>query len=331
MRIAFFDIQPCEKEIIAAKFKKGQVLYFEQSIHKVNLKLLKDVEVVSIFVYSKIDAKILDELPALKMIATRSTGFDHIDLTACRRKRIIICNVPTYGENTVAEHTFMLLLALMKKLPQTLLKTAKKKYDLNGLRGLDLHGRTMGVIGAGRIGKNVIKIAKGFGMDVLTMDITKDTLLAEVLNFKYVSLRTLLKNSDIISLHTPYNPDTHHLLNSKNMKKIKPGAMLLNTARGGLIDSEALLWALDKGIVCAAGLDVLEEENLIIKNRLTAEQKKNPLYLANKKIIAKPNVLFTPHNAFNTEEAIDRITQTTIENIIHFYRNDSENIVKAKK
>ncbi|MFH0840651.1 MAG: NAD(P)-dependent oxidoreductase [bacterium] len=331
MRIAFFDIQPCEKEIITAKFKKGQVKYFEQTINKVNLKQLKDVEVVSVFVYSKVDNKIISQLPKLKMIACRSTGFDHIDLAFCKKKGIVVCNVPSYGENTVAEHAFMLLLAIIKKLPETLSKTNKKKYDLKGLRGLDLHGKTIGIIGAGRIGKNAIKIAKGFGLDVLATDINRDTLLAEVLNFKYVSLSTLLKNSDIITLHAPYNPSTHHLLNMKNIKKIKPGAILINTARGGLIETEALLYGLNNNILGAVGLDVLEEENLIIKNKLTAEQKKNPILLANQKIIAKPNVLFTPHNAFNTDEAIDRITNTTIDNIIGFYKKDLENVVKAKK
>jgi D-lactate dehydrogenase len=332
MKIAFFDIQPCEQELISPRFKKNQVLYSKQNIHKTKLdNNWTSVEVISIFIYSKLDAPTLAKFPNLKLITTRSTGFDHVDLAYCKQHKITVCNVPSYGENTVAEHAFALLLALARKLPATLARTTKQNYDIDGLRGFDLHGKTIGIVGAGRIGKNAIKIAKGFGMEILAYDVCKDTLLAEVLDFKYVALPTLLKQSDIISLHAPYNPKTHHIINTKNIKKIKPGLILINTARGGLLETDALLWALDKGIVAAAGLDVLEEENLIIeshKHKLTTEQKNNPLLAKNKKILANPNVLFTPHNAFNTEEAIDRITNTTIDNIINFYKHDLENAVQ---
>jgi len=331
MKIAFFDIQPCEQELICQKFKKNQVLYSTQSINKVSLKQFSEVEVLSVFVYSKLDAKIIAQFPNLKLIATRSTGFDHIDLNYCKKHQITVCNVPSYGENTVAEHAFTLISAISRRLQATILRANKKNYTLDGLRGFDLHGKTIGVIGAGRIGKNVIKIAKGFGMEILAYDIDKDTLLAEVLDFKYTTLGNLIKQSDIITLHAPYNEKTHHLINSKNIKKMKKGVVLINTARGGLIDTNALLWALDKGIISAAGLDVLEEENLILNSKLTTEEKKNPMLAKNRKLLTNPNVLFTPHNAFNTEEAIDRITGTTIENIINFYKNDPENVVKVKQ
>jgi len=318
MKIAVFDLQPHEKRMFNKLEPQYRIHYFKESADDVNLQAVKDCDVISVFVLSKLSAEVLKQFPKLKMVAARSTGFDNIDLKYCAKHKIIVCNVPAYGEVTVAEHTFALLLAVSRKLQVAVLQWQKKKFDPQPLKGFDLHGKTIGVIGAGKIGKNVIRIAHGFGMEILAYDINRDRLLSEILDFKYTDLKTLLKKSDIISLHAPYDKSTHHLINKKNIKFFKHGAVLLNTARGGLVETAALFKALQDDTLSAAGLDVLEEENVILKNQKTTSKNKD-VALINKKIINLPQVVFTPHIAFNTEEAVERITQTSIENIISFH------------
>lgn len=326
MKIAIFDLQPHEKSMFDKLSPKHKLTYFKQTINEIDLEKIKDADVISVFVSSKVTADIIKKFPKLKLITARSTGFDNIDLKLCKKRKITVCNVPAYGEVTVAEHTFALLLALTRKLPDACIMNIKKEYDQKPLKGCDLHSKTIGVIGAGKIGKNVIKIAHGLGMEIIAYDVYKDKLLAEILDFKYSDLKTLLKKSDIITLHAPYNPKTHHLLNKKSMKYIKKGAILINTARGGLIETDALLRALQDGTIAFAGLDVLEDENLIIKNQKPKADQKN-IYKKNQEIIKMPNVLFTPHIAFNTCEAVARITETTIDNIINFNTGHPDNIV----
>ncbi|MFH0950934.1 MAG: NAD(P)-dependent oxidoreductase [bacterium] len=326
MKIAVFDLQPHEKRMFNKLEPQYKIHYFKESADDVNLQALKDCDVISVFVLSKLSAEVLKQFPKLKMVAARSTGFDNIDLKYCAKHKIIVCNVPAYGEVTVAEHTFALLLAVSRKIQIACWQGLKKKFDPQPLKGFDLHSKTIGVIGAGKIGKNVIKIAHGFGLEILAYDINRDKLLAEILDFKYTDLKILLKKSDIVTLHTPYNKSTHHLINQKTIKMFKRGAILINTARGGLIDTNILLTALQNGTLVAAGLDVLEEENVIIKNQKTTAKNKE-ISLKNKKLIALPQVVFTPHIAFNTQEAVERITETSIENIISFHNGQAINKV----
>lgn len=292
---------------------------------------LSNVTVLSTFINSKVDEAALDRLPRLRFITTRSTGFDHIDLVSCRRRHITVCNVPTYGSATVAEHTFALLLAISRKLRESIERTREGSFDFHQLQGFDLEGKVIGILGTGRIGTHVARIAKGFGMTVLGYDTRPNKQAAEDIGFLYVTVDQLLKNSDIISLHLPYAKDTHHFLGKEEFGKMKKGVVIINTARGGLIDTEALLAALDDGTVKAAGLDVLEEEGLLKEEReLLAgglPRKKLHIALENTVLLKRPNVIITPHNAFNSEESIKRILDTTIENIQKFFAGHPQNVV----
>ena len=331
-KIAFFEIEEWEKPYIKDKLKSHKLYFFDSALDEINADKIKDADIISVFIYSKVNKKILEKLENLKLIVTRSTGFDHIDLKECKRRNIIACNVPFYGENTVAEHTFALILSLTRKVPKAWEKTRKLDFSSEGLRGTDLRGKTIGVIGVGSIGKHVIRIANGFEMDVIAFDPFKDKKLEKELNFKYTSLDSLLKNSDIITLHCPYNKNTHHLINKNNIKKIKKGALLINTARGSLIETDALVKALDSGILSGAGLDVLEEE-CFVKEDKEVMSKHFPkecdlkIIIENHILAKRDNVIVTPHNAFNSIEALQRILDTTIGNIKCFLKGKAVNKV----
>jgi D-lactate dehydrogenase len=322
MKIAFFELHDWEEKYLRERLREHQFVSPDDP----------DAEVVSPFIYTKLTAEALNRWPKLKLIATRSTGFDHIDVAECARRGIIVCNVPFYGENTVAEHTFALILALSRKVHEAFVRVRAGNFSLDGLRGFDLKDKTIGVIGAGHIGLHVIRIARGFGMKVLAFDVRRDNFLAEVLGFEYAELDSLLSRSDIISLHAPYNPHTHHLIHPGNIGKIKRGAILINTSRGGLVDTDALLKALDEGILAGAGLDVLEGEEAVLEESALLSDKTNPELLRraiqNHLILKKPNVVFTPHNAFNSQEALERILDTTAGNIAAFVAGAPKNVVR---
>ncbi len=322
MKIAFLELHDWEEKYLRERLREHEFVPPDDP----------DAEVVSPFIYTKLTAEALNRWPKLKLIATRSTGFDHIDLAECARRGITVCNVPFYGENTVAEHTFALILALSRKVHEAFVRVRAGNFSLDGLRGFDLKGKTIGVIGAGHIGLHVIRIARGFGMNVLAFDVRRDHFLAEVLGFEYSDLDALLGRSDIITLHAPYNRHTHHLIHPGNIGKIKRGAILINTARGGLVDTEALLKALDDGTLAGAGLDVLEGEETVLEESALLRDQTNPELLRraiqNHLILKKPNVVFTPHNAFNSQEALERILQTTADNITAFAAGAPKNVVR---
>jgi len=334
MTIAIFETKPWEQDMFKKELKGQKILYFDKAIQDVPLKKYQTANVITSFITSKLDAKTIKNLPNLKLIATRSTGFDHIDTKQASAQKIKVVNVPTYGDNTVAEHAFALILNLSRNVFKSYLRSLKKDYSIDGLKGFDLQDKTIGVIGCGHIGLHVIRIARGFGMDVLVYDINQDKFLSETLNFKYASLNEILKKSDVISMHLPYCKATHHIINKKNIKLIKKGAILVNTARGGLIDTNALIYALDKKILSGLGLDVLEGENLLLEeHHLTKREKSNSkemaLLIKDHKLLAKDNVLYTPHIAFYSQEAVDRITKTTIDNIKAFAKGKIQNEVKS--
>lgn len=336
LKIAFFEIEPWERDYIKPRLKGFNLLFFPDKLNLKNLRKILDIDVLSPFIYSQINKKVIDSLKSLKYISTRSTGFDHIDLKSCRQKDILISNVPTYGENTVAEHTFALILTLSRKIYPSLERTKRGDFSLEDLMGFDLKGKTLGVVGVGNIGRQVVKIGvKGFGMNVLAHDIKRDQKFAKKIGFKYVPLNHLFKNSDIITLHVPYNKTTHHLINLKTLKLFKKGCYLINTSRGGVCDTTALLKGLEQGIFAGLGLDVLEEECFIKEERelLTSGFKKTcdlKTVLENHILINQPNVIITPHNAFNSQEALTRILDATIENIKAFARGEPVNLVNIK-
>lgn len=322
MKIAFFEIKDWTRAYLEKNLPAMDAVFFDEPLTEASAEKASDAEVVSVFVHSKVTRAAIEKMPRLKLIATQSTGFDHIDLEVCREKNIAVSNVPHYGENTVAEHTFALILALSRNVHKSYVRTTQGDFSIEGLKGFDLKDKTLGVIGTGRIGLHVIRIAKGFGMHVLAYDVRQDNFLAEVLHFQYAPFEEVLGKSDIISLHTPYSESTHHLINENSIEKIKHGALLINTARGGLIDNKALIKALDRKILAGAALDVLEGEELIMdeKQLLYDNQANEKLQelAKNHILLSRDNVVFTPHIAFYSQEALERILRTTVENIESF-------------
>lgn len=332
LNIAFYGIWPEMKDYVRSKMSGFHCTISSDKIDENNLN--KTADILAVFVESPVTKKTISAMPKLKMIATMSTGYDHIDIKSAKTKKVLVCNVPSYGENTVAEHAFSLILGLSRKLFLSVKRVKEGIYDFHGLRGIDLKNKTLGVVGTGRIGSHLIKMAHGFDMNILGYDPHENKEMAENLNFKYVPLNKLLAESDFISLHVPLFPETHHLINKKNIKKIKRGAYLINTARGGLVDSEALVWALETEQLAGAGLDVLEDEGFItdhekmISGQCTdCELKTN---LMNNIIIDHKNTIVTPHNAFNSTEALQRIIDTTVDNIRSFSKGEvKNNIIKT--
>jgi D-lactate dehydrogenase len=278
-------------------------------------------DIIGVFVESKVNEAVIASFPNLKLIATLTTGFDHIDLKAAAARGIEVCSVPAYGENTVAEFAFALILGLSRKLCESRERIRDERLFTNdGLQGFDLSKKTIGVIGTGRIGKYAVRMAKGFDMDVVAYDVFHDDAFASQMGFPYVSLEDLLSRSDVITIHCPYLPSTRHLINRDNINKIKQGAYLINTARGAIVETAALIEALKTGRLGGAGIDVLEEEDVMKKGDMDPVQE----------LVSMPNVIVTPHNAFNTREAFRRILDTTVENIVGFATGKPVNLGKIK-
>jgi D-lactate dehydrogenase len=320
-KIAFFGVKSWEREIIEKEITNLDAVgvgIFEEELQD-NIDLAKKYEVISTFIYSLADKKVLEQLPNLKMIATRSTGMDHIDCEECQKKKIRVMNVPVYGSNTVAEYAIALLLAVTKKIIPAHQSIEEGEFSPEGLTGVDLEGKTLGVVGVGKIGQNVVRIAKGLGMKVLGVERTHDPVLEKKLGFKYVDLETCLKQSDFVTLHVPSIKETFHLINRTNIKLMKPGSVLINTCRGAVVETEAILWALKNKILMGAGLDVTEEEDKV--ENISMVTSKRPTKDDLQEVLSyhllrdRDDVVFTPHNAFNTKEAIERIIKTTVENI----------------
>lgn len=317
MKIAFFEVTKTQQDFFSEVFSDFNLLFFKERLSLDNVDMVKDTEIISNFTSSVIDKEIINKLPDLKFIATRSTGFDHIDLTYTEAKGVKVCNVPAYGSETVAEFAFALLLTLSRKI-QEASQSLKENgdYSISGnLQGFDLDKKTIGVVGTGRIGKKIIHIAKGFNMNVLAYDLYPDLNFAKENNFEYKNLPEVLSQSDIVTLHAPYIKENHHLINKENISMFKKGSYLINTARGELIETSALISALQTGMIAGAGLDVLEGER---------EFKKGDII----PMLDFPNVVMTPHIAFNTREAEMRILQTTADNIKAFISGTPTNLVK---
>ena len=271
-------------------------------------------------------------MPALKLIVARSTGFDHIDTAYAASRGIAVATVPHYGGRTVAEFAFALLLSVSRRIPEALARVREQRdFRTSGLEGFDLYGKTIGIIGTGNIGRNVAKIAEGFGMEVKLFDLFPNATV-ETEHAKYVSLEELLAQSDIITLHVPSTPENRHLLDDGAFAKMKRGVTIINTARGELIDTSALLAALKRGTVAGAGLDVLEGERAFKDEVSRAKDAASPeamkVLSADEELIGMPNVIITPHVAFSTREAYREIISTTIGNIKAFESGSPVNLLK---
>jgi D-lactate dehydrogenase len=336
MKIWFIETELLDRELIAR----------ELSAHEINLadslgEVSVDAEIISPFIYSEIDAPFLDQHPSIELVATRSTTSDHIDLAACARRGVTVCTVPSYGDHIVAEHAFALILAVGRHLRPAMQSEKSRPIRHESLRGFELKGKTLGLIGAGRVGRSMVPIARGFGMNVIAYDRKPQPASAESLGFAYVPLDELLRRSHIISLHASLTPATYHVLDRAAFAKCRRGVVIVNTARGRLIDTAALVEAMDAGIVSGVGLDVLGEESVfsqkpariiteeIITHLREADQTARPtddgtrqahirklLLLEN--LLSRPTVVFTPHIAFNCHEAVGRMSRATVENITAF-------------
>ncbi|MGE4554754.1 MAG: NAD(P)-dependent oxidoreductase [Candidatus Paceibacterota bacterium] len=327
-KIGFLEVKEKEKELLKVypDFLKSVDL-FSEKLTSENVESFKDYEILSCFIYSDFNAENLSKLKNLKLIVTRSRGTDHIDLEYCQKNNIIVKNIADYGSFSVAEFTFGLLLCLIRKIYQAYHQIREDtNFNLKNLEGEELFQKTLGVIGTGAIGKRVIQIAKGFQMNVVAYDKFPDREFSKKIGFSYVNFEELLKISDIISFHVPLTEETYHLLNKNNIHLIKKGAYLINTSRGGIIETEALYWALKNNILKGAALDVLEgeeeikeEQELLLKEISDAE--KNKILLFNHALIDMENVLITPHIAFYTFQALKRIIEETIFHIQEFLKS----------
>lgn len=331
-RIVCFEVESWEQTLVRGALG-DEALCLAESLQHQHYPLLKDTETLVVFIYSAVTREVLDAAPNLKLICTMSTGYDHIDLAACKERGIAVCNVPTYGERTVAQHTFALLLAITRKLVPSVEEVRRGSFvPTPALRGHDIDGKTIGVIGTGKIGRNVISIANGFHMNVVAYDPHPDYEIAKQLGFTYLSLEDLYARSDIVTIHVPLLPTTTHLINDAALNQMKRGVIIINTSRGGIVETEALYRGLVSGQVSGAGLDVLEQETHVKEEKqLLSQQFRADIdyrtVVLNHLIILHPNVIVTPHNAFNSIEALTRIVNTTLDNIKAYRENRAQNVI----
>lgn len=341
MKIAIWGMKEWEQEYVKSALGKdgggsAEIIFYDGILKTETLPTENDFDIISIFVDSTVNKATLDHFPNLKGVVTRSTGYDHLDVKECQVRNIIASYIPSYGENTVAEFAFALILALSRKVYSAVDNFRETgKYSFEGLQGFDLMGKTIGVIGTGRIGKYAIKIAKGFDMKVVAYDAFPNEAMSKELGFTYLPFEEVLKASDVVTIHVPLLPETEHMFNEKTFPLMKKGAILVNTSRGAVVKTESLVEALQSGHLSGAGLDVIEEEG-VLKDEMGFVLHGSPqghnikTMIANHVLSDMPNVLLTPHAAFNTKEALIRILDTTIENIKGIVSNTPINVIKSK-
>lgn len=335
-KIAFFNMDENQKNFLQNCFKDVNnftLEFYNKSLNQILTIENGELEGLGIYIQSNVTKKILDLLPNLQIIATFSTGFDHIDLAECKRRGVTVCNVPAYGDKTVAEYAFGLVLALARKLKPTFNRVERGIFNRNGLMGMDLNGKILGVIGTGRIGSQMVRYGSAFGMKIVAHDLIRDEELEKEYNVEYLDLHELSKISDIISLHVPFNDSTRHMIDDTVVQLFKPGVLLVNTSRGKVVDTEAIANALRDGKLGGLALDAFEgeevwiEEEFLRRDDLPAiplQQAMESFYM-----LRSERVILTPHNAFNTREALDRILETSAHNIIQYFNNKPQNLVEG--
>lgn len=316
-KIAIFDAKPYEIEFFNAANVDYhfELKYFDLPLNLENCRLAHGFDAICIPVNDPITADVIDKLvhAGIKLIALRSTGYNHVDLKSAFHK-ITVVRVPKYSPYSVAEFAVGLMLSLNRKIHLAHLQVRKNNFNINGFLGFDMHGKTGGVIGAGRIGKAVIQILKGFGMKVIAYDI--DPAQVQAANCSFAELDQIYKESDIITLHCHLIPENTHIINKKSIAKMKNGVMIINTGRGALINTQDLIEGLESGKIGAAGLDVYENEGKYFYRDLSHGSMDDKM-LAH--LLALPNVLLTSHQAFFTKEALSGIATTTLENVKEFF------------
>lgn len=325
MRIAFYDTHKYEKEIFETVNQKYKfdITYFDFKLNETTCASAKGFDVLCIFVNDVVSEKVIRCLREYKvqMIALRCSGFNNVDIEAAFMDDITVVRVPSYSPHSIAEHTVGLILSLIRKLPQAYVRTRGANFSLEGLVGTELYGKTVGVIGTGSIGKITAEILKGFGCNIILYDIVRDQKWANKKGFEYCTLPEVFQQSDIISLHCPLTDQTRHIINEGSVNLLKKNCILVNTSRGGLIDSKALINALKAKKIVGAALDVYEEESEIFFKDLSYDILTDDMLA---RLLTFPNVIITSHQAFLTNEALKSIAETTLENI---YRLDKEEVV----
>jgi D-lactate dehydrogenase len=328
MKIAFFDTKEYDK-LIFDEYNKSynyEITYFESKLTYETAPLCEGYDTVCIFVHDIIDKKTIKILEKLnvKLIALRCAGYNNVDIENVSNIKVV--RVPDYSPYAVAEHTVALLLGINRKIYKAYQRTKKYNFSLDGLLGFDLNVKTVGVIGTGKIGKVFIKIMNGFSCNVIAYDPYENKELEKELNFKYVSKEELFKNSDIISLHCPLTKDTEKIINKETMEMMKNGVYILNTSRGKLIDTDALIKMLETGKISGVGLDVYEDEEEFFLNDMSNSYIRDEDLSV---LLSMPNVLITSHQAFFTKEAISKIAKDTFQNISEVFEGkECKNIVK---
>lgn len=319
MKIAFFDTKPYDKPAFE-RFGKGHGVkfkFFETKLNEDTAELAQGYDGVCVFVNDTVNAAVIDRLCELgvKVVALRCAGFNNVDMNYAFGK-IHVLRVPAYSPYAVAEHTMALLLTSVRRIHKAYIRTRDFNFSLSGMTGFDLHGKTVGVIGTGRIGRVFIDICRGFGMKVLAYDKFPLDGLDNGDTVKYTGLDELFEKSDIISLHCPLTEDTYHVIDEQSLAKCKNGVVLLNTSRGALVDAEALLGAIKSRKVGAACLDVYEEEADVFFEDFSGHIIEDDVLA---RLISMPNVIVSSHQAFLTEEALSNIAETTVQNLVEFF------------
>ncbi|MDB6149582.1 MAG: D-isomer specific 2-hydroxyacid dehydrogenase NAD-binding [Chthoniobacter sp.] len=343
VKIYFVETERGERQVFADRLAEHDV-DFVNHLEEVG----GDAEAISVFIQSNVTSEFLDVHPRLRLVTTRSTSMDHIQVAACAERGVTVCSVPGYAEGAVAEHTFALILALARRLRQVMRSPKDGRFSYESTRAFELSGRTLGILGMGRVGQRVAFLANAFQMNVIAHDPENPAPLADALHFRFVSLEELLAESDIISLHAPLTTGTYQVINRESLARCKRGVFLVNTARGALIDTSALREALDSGQVAGAGLDVLQDERVMrqsVSNIIAADivkhlrsdalaheahdadrlQELQELMLG-EDLISRSNVVFTPHVAFNSIEAAERLRYVAVENIKAFAAGNPINV-----
>jgi D-lactate dehydrogenase len=318
MKIAVFSAERYDREFLdAANGAEGHELkYFEAPLNLETASLAAGREAVCIFVNDTADAAVLDALQrgGTRVVALRCTGFNNVDLAAAARLGLKVVRVVNYSPYSVAEHAVALLLAINRKIHRAYNRTRDSNFALDGLMGFDLHGKTVAVLGTGKIGRVFTRIMLGFGCDVIGYDIFHSPEF-EALGARYATPGEIGAKADIISLHCPLTPETHHIVNAETLARVKPGALLVNTSRGGLVDTEAAIAALKSGQLGGLALDVYEQEAGIFFRDLSSTVIADDVL---QRLISFPNVIVTGHQAFFTREAVTTISETTLRSVTEF-------------
>lgn len=321
MKIAFFDTHGFEKPVFerenARRAEPHSITFFEARLTVASSPLAAGFPAACLFVNDRVTAELAEKLAdgGLKLLALRSAGYNHVDIAACQRFGVRVVRVPAYSPHAVAEHTLGLILTLNRKIHRAFHRVRELNFSLEGLVGFDLFGKTVGVIGTGEIGSVFARIMRGLGCRVLAFDKVHNQELVSLHGVEYCSLEQLFEQANIISLHVPLTPETRYLINDRSIAQMKEGVMLINTGRGGLVDTKALISALKSGKIGAAGLDVYEEEEGVFFTDLSERMLQDDVLA---RLLTFPNVLITAHQAFLTNEALQNIAGVTLDNVTDF-------------